>query len=367
MSEDKKNSKKRNKRFHGMGSIYKMSGRRARPYQARIIAGIDDNGKYLFKYSYHETRTDAAAAISKMQEELKQAPISEDTLEDVWNRLKVSRYPKLVENTRKEYDIFWNHWKLLHKNRIADITTRDLEKIILTKKEMSFSYLSKMKTVVVMIFNEALKDDIVRRNYASLIELPKSEPESNRRAFSDNELQKIQKAAHEDIIPYADVTLFMCYTGWRPTEMCKLLPSDYNEENQSLTGGIKTKAGKNRVVPIHPLILPILNKWLRKNNESIFTDEKGLPLNRKKWAHRFTKVMQELFVDYEEWDDIKPYSTRDTCASILHAAGADHLTIAKIIGHKDYKITAEKYTTVDYESLKAAIDLLNAESFFHCS
>lgn len=201
----------------------------------------------------------------------------------------------------------------------------------------------------------AAKDDIVKRNYASLIELPKGEPESGRRAFTDEELQKIRKAADTGDVPYADVILFMCYTGWRPTEMCQLTPDSVDTEKWFITGGIKTEAGKNRVVPVHKTVQPIVSRWLSKGYGTLFADEHGKPLDKDKWGVRFGTAMKKIFGDL----DVVPYTTRHTCASILHAAGADHLSIAKILGHKDYKITANVYTHIELTELKTAVDILS--------
>ena len=64
--------------------------------------------------------------------------------------------------------------------------------------------------------------------------------------------------------------------------------------------------------------------------------------------------MRHIYID----EVVVPYTTRHTCASILHAASADHLSIAKILGHKDYKVTAMRYTHLDLKELKTAIELL---------
>ena len=101
---------------------------------------------------------------------------------------------------------------------------------------------------MVSLFETAIKDDIISKNYASLIELPKGEPLSNRRAFTEDKLSQIRDAA-EGGVPYADVVLFMCYTGWRPTEMCLLNKESIDLEKWCIIGGIKTQAGKTVSFP----------------------------------------------------------------------------------------------------------------------
>jgi len=359
---ENKKKKRGPRRFNGTGSVYKLKGRRRRPWVAYYSPENDENGKPIPLYSYHETAFDASEAIPGMKDEYWEkkgrSPLADDTIDVIWERHKAVRFPKLEEDTRKEYSNSYSHWEKLHHRKIADLTTKDLQDILLEYKDMSYSFLSKMRSVMVMIFNKAEEDDIVKRNYASFLELPKTGSENERRSYTDEELNDITKAAFDELgsehIPYADVELVMCYMGWRPTEMCLLEPSSVNTEKWYIKGGIKTEAGKERIVPIHSLIQPIIEKWLAKGHSRLFTNEVGEPLNKDTWGTRHNKAVTMIFGERIA----VPYTTRHTCASILHAAGADHLSIARIMGHKDYKITARSYTHVQLKELKAAIDTI---------
>lgn len=55
--------------------------------------------------------------------------------------------------------------------------------------------------------------------------------------------------------PDIDLILIQCYSGWRPRELCYLRLEDIDLNARTFTGGLKTDAGKNRVVPIHPASL----------------------------------------------------------------------------------------------------------------
>lgn len=52
--------------------------------------------------------------------------------------------------------------------------------------------------------------------------------------------------------PDIDLILIQCYSGWRPRELCYLRLDDVDLNARTFTGGLKTNAGKNRIVPIHP-------------------------------------------------------------------------------------------------------------------
>lgn len=51
-----------------------------------------------------------------------------------------------------------------------------------------------------------------------------------------------------------------CYMGWRPQEMALLKVEEVNLDDWYIRGGIKTDAGKQRVVPIHTRIRPLIKR-----------------------------------------------------------------------------------------------------------
>lgn len=67
-----------------------------------------------------------------------------------------------------------------------------------------------------------------------------------------------------------------CYSGFRPGELIRLKISDIDINNGYIKGGIKTANGKNRIVPIHPLINDIIIKYYNEakkvGSEYLFND-----------------------------------------------------------------------------------------------
>ena len=54
------------------------------------------------------------------------------------------------------------------------------------------------------------------------------------------------------------------YSGWRPQELAILKIADVDLQNRSFCGGLKTNAGRNRIVPIHPIIYNLVEKITKK-------------------------------------------------------------------------------------------------------
>ena len=119
-----------------------------------------------------------------------------------------------------------------------------------------------------------------------------------------------------------------------------------------MRGGLKTKAGKNRVIPISKSILPFIKR--RLGNEYLITNHAGEQM--KYWNYyeeKWKKIMEQLQMEH------KPHDARHTFASLMDSAGANKLCIKRIMGHASKDITDKVYTHKDIQELREAIDLLS--------
>lgn len=119
-----------------------------------------------------------------------------------------------------------------------------------------------------------------------------------------------------------------------------------------MVGGIKTEAGKDRVVPINEKILLMVEAMAAKGKEYLITDIDGKPFKYDKYLDHFKLLMDQLKMKH------KPHDCRHTFATLMSNAGADTISLQKIIGHASYNTTANTYTHKDIEELKKAVDLI---------
>lgn len=66
-------------------------------------------------------------------------------------------------------------------------------------------------------------------------------------------------------MPIIDVILIQCYSGWRLQELCLIKLKNVDLENWTFMGGMKTKDGFNRTVPIHSRTRPLVDTNGLKN------------------------------------------------------------------------------------------------------
>jgi len=67
---------------------------------------------------------------------------------------------------------------------------------------------------------------------------------------------------------------------------------------------------------------------------------------------KFKLIMEQLQLEH------KPHDCRHTFATLMDNAGANKLSIKRIMGHASSDITDKVYTHKDIEELKKAIDLI---------
>ena len=194
-------------------------------------------------------------------------------------------------------------------------------------------------------------------NFASLVWLPTDDSES-RQPFTLEELGKIKEGASAGI-RYADWILAMCYTGFRPSEFLALKKESFDADRWTLRGGAKTEAGKNRIVPIHPLIRPIIAKQMLAPGEYLFSIHRDKPTTLDNFRQAcFYPALEALGIQTvpkpREKPERTPYSTRHTFATLMKSVKGSDKDKAALMGHTSFEMTLH-YQHEDYDSLKKII------------
>lgn len=210
---------------------------------------------------------------------------------------------------------------------------------------------------------------MIERNYAKDFSLDKKVMKEKQMQhkekipFSDEELNKLWKSI--EFVPFADIIVYACYSGWRPGELIKLKIEDVDLETGFIRGGIKTLAGKNRLVPIHSLVKPIIEKYynlaIQANSEYLFNDvqkKKGLGLTYDQYLTRFNNVIKQLNLRSE----ITPHYTRHTFITKAKSRNVNmnDYILKLIVGHEIGDLTEHVYTHRELKDLQEEIELIKS-------
>lgn len=295
------------------------------------------------------------------------------TLADVYEDWKRIAFEDISKQTQTSWTTSWEKIKAcpapaLTGRYMREITTGEIRQLLdyyakertdinnegkqITVAPLSKSYITKIKALLTQLFNHAVENNIVDRNYAALVKIPKMES-GKRRPFTDLEFAKLEKGWAA--APGGDACLVLCYTGFRVSEFCQLTKFSYDPVAKTLRGGMKTEAGTDRIVPVHSKILPIVERWYKESKGPLYARPDGKAYNKDTFAKGvWAPCMQSLGLP----DDLKPHSARHTFGTKMAAAGARPEDIQRILGHADYSMTANTYITQDVTTLKSAVELL---------
>lgn len=338
-----------------LGTVYKLSGKRRRPWIARVTTGweiVNGKPKQLYQtVGYFEEKRQAMDALA-LHRINPVSPKANITLKELYEEWSKTKYEYISKSTVDNYKAGWKHLSKFGSVKFKELRTAHVQSVIdkCYKAKMSRSSLEKIKIVASMLYGYAMQNDIVNKNYAEFITLPKIEKEE-KLIFSDLEIQKLEKS--EDTT-WVDTILILIYTGMRINEFLGLTKFNVNIDTGVITGGLKTDAGKNRAIPIHPKIFKHIKKWYDKGGEYLICNEQGKRIRDKYYREKlYYPALKSVGAR-----ELNPHCCRHTFASLMRKVGADTKAIQVLMGHTKYSFTADTYTHTDIDELKKAIAMI---------
>lgn len=331
---------------NGYGSIYKLSGKRRRPYAVIVTANWTDEGKPIRKYlGYYEKRQEALTALAEFNDNPYNLDNSNITLKELWEKYlkyRQSREKKVPYNYRTAFKRMTPYYSIPFRS----ITAKHIQDVIDdTRDKPSLAKL--VRVIMVNLYKYANFIKLCSENYATSVEVPEIPRSTLHHPFTDEEIHELWE--HVSEIP-VQLALLLCYTGMRPTELGQLRIENIHLEEHYMIGGIKTKAGKNRRIPIHNKIMPIIKKWYNQDNEFLLMT-----------GTRHIKNAAAILV---EWNKSKlpallkhtPHDGRHNCETRLDNAHVNKRVIQLIIGHAGDVDSV--YTAKTTQQLIDAINLI---------
>lgn len=340
---------------NGYGSVYKLSGKRRKPFSARVTIGweINENtGKVKQKYKpigYYKSRQEAMIALAEYNKDPYDIDTKQITFQEVFNMWKKEKYPKMADSNIRGYNAAYRLSNELHALLFKDIKKAHMQSII-DKMDKSFSMKKRTKTFFNQLFKFALENDIVEKDYSKFVEIGKDNTNSKRERFSDVEIKNMWDNLYK--VENIDMTLIMVYTGLRPSELLTIKIENVHLDERHLITGSKTTAGKDRIIPLNKKIHPLIEKRMKNNKYLIVNSLENKMTYNSFRADYWKPLMESLKMNH------KAHDCRHTFASLMDNAGANKVSVKKIMGHALSDITEKVYTHKSVEELLKAVDLI---------
>lgn len=337
---------------NGYGSIIKLSGKRRKPYQVRVTLGYDDNGKQLYGYlGYFGKREEALKCLEEYNSNPYDIRAEKTTFEEVYKMWSDEHFKNVSDSAIENYsNAYRKYCKDLYKMRFKDIRLRHLQAVV-DNSGMKYPTRKVILALLNQLSKYAFKNDIVEKTYSQFINVGINEGKANRKIFTQEEIEILFN--HVDKLEYVDTILIMIYTGLRVGELLDLKTKNVHLKERYMIGGSKTKAGKNRVIPISRKIEKLIEKLYNSENEYLITNFKDNQMCYSNYRReKFDNIMEKLRMDH------CPHESRHTFASLMDSAGANKLCIKRIMGHSSQDVTDDVYTHKTIQELIAAVDLI---------
>ena len=181
--------------------------------------------------------------------------------------------------------------------------------------------------------------ELVGKDYSKHVRINSEDDDEHGVPFSDHDLNVLWAHKDDDIV---QSLLIMCYSGFRITEY-KTLCVDLKEEY--FQGGVKTAAGKGRIVPIHSGILNIVKSRIGKYGCM-------LPESTQTYRYRMYDTLNRLGVDRHT-----PHDCRHTFSMLCERYKIPDADRKRMMGHSFGKdLTNGIYGHRDLGDLRSEIE-----------
>lgn len=332
---------------NGYGTVAKLSGNRRNPFVVRKTAGWDDRGYPVYlTIGYFPTREDGLMALADYNRSPYDVDKNKITVEELYKKWLDNGAGKLGKSNLASLKSAFKHCSRIHKVKYKDIRAFHMQDCI-DNCGRSYSTQSAIKNLFNHLDKYAIGLDIIVRNFSQLVTADPV-PETSKTPFTDDEIKSVWTIHGEE---WVDSVLVFLYSGWRISELLGMKREDVDIEAGTMKGGVKTKAGKGRVVPIHSKVFEFVKRRYDEGNEYLFSYN-GNQVSTSQYYIFWRGIMERLNMTHTV------HECRHTFRSRLDSAGANKSCIDRLMGHSGAGTGEKVYTHKTLEELKATIELI---------
>ena len=320
---------------NGFGSIIHLGGNRRKPYGALKTVGWNENGNAIREYvGYADTWNNAYKLLLNYNDKPYDLKNKNITIDDIYNIIE----PIMKEDYLNEVDgMSKSNYKNLvsaynnHLNKLKDVNILEIKKnqiqTIINQSGLKHTGRGYIKNIFDRIISYAIDElELPIDHNLTNLNIGTKEKSTKHIPFKDEEIQLIKELAENNDI--AKLIMIYFYTGLRPSELLNIEVTNVFLNENYMIGGSKTKAGKNRTIPIHSKIKDYI-KYFYNQNKKYLISSNG---TNKKIAYdyyqkSFNKLMNQLGLNHS------PYDTRHTFGTKCSECGISESNIKRLMGH----------------------------------
>lgn len=331
---------------NGYGCVTKLKGNRARPWVVKVTLYDEEGHAKQTPVGYAETKEKALIMLAQYNNNPWDADRETITLAILFQRWSKIKLPKLGKSSAAALRSAYKHCSKYYGMKYRTIRAYHMQDTI-DNCGRTYSTQGAIKNLWGHLDRFAFECEIIDKMYSQLTTAPPA-PDTNRIPFTDDEIQALWKIKDR---PWVDTVLIYLYSGFRLNELLTMKTNQINLKDKTFTGGIKTKNGKDRIIPIHSRILPFVEKPVKQGNEYLFSLN-GKKISLSQYYKFWNDIMKQISAEHT------PHEARHTFETNLDNAGGNKKCIDLLMGHKSKDVGNRIYNHKTLDQLRTTIELL---------
>lgn len=337
---------------NGYGSISRLGGNRARPWMVRVTIYDVDGSARQVPIGYAETEEKANILLAQYNNNPWDTDRETITLQKLYERWLEIKAPQLSASNRNRCRAAIKHCTKYYGMRYRSIKSYHMQDCV-DACSLSQSTKGAIKNLFVHLDAFAFEIDLIDKMYSQLVTIPPI-PETTRTPFTRAQIDALWEIQDT---PWVDTVLIYLYTGFRVSELLTMPVTNVDINGWHFRGGVKTAAGKDRIVPIHERIKPLVCDRLAYANELgsglFLCAPDGARITADRYRGLWRDVMDKIGADKT------PHEARHTFETNLDNAGANRRCVDLLMGHKSADVGNRVYNHKTLDQLRDTVALLD--------
>lgn len=332
---------------NGYGTVARLSGNRRKPFVVRKTVGWNDKGHPIYEtIGYYATREEGMMVLAEYNRNPYDIDTAKITMKELFEKWETVKMPKMSVSSQGSLKSAFKHCEALHNMKYKEIKSFHMQDCI-DGCGCGYSTQWAIKNLFGHLDKYALELDIINKSY-SVLTTAAPIPETKKVPFTDKEVKALWKIQNQE---WVDSVLVLLYSGFRIGELLTLESDNIDLDAGTFKGGIKTKAGKDRIVPIHSKIVQLVQNRKAQGNKYLFSYN-GKKISNSQYYIFWNDIMKQIKAEHT------PHECRHTFRSRLDSAGANKVCIDLMMGHKSKEVGERIYTHKTIQELKDAVELI---------
>ena len=231
----------------------------------------------------------------------------------------------------------YNNCKNIHDNSFRALTATDLQSVI-DNCTLKHSSLELIVTLFHQMYKYAESNDLCDKDYSRFVMIDKEEDDEHGEPFTESDLRILWENKEDETV---EMLLIMCYSGFRIAAYMDMVT---NLEEKYFQGGVKTASGRNRIVPIHSAIFPLIEKRLNRIG-------KYLPKTTQSFRRAMYAKLKQLGIEKHT-----PHDCRHTFSMLCDKYDVNENDKKLMLGHAFQDVTNKVYRHRELDDLRDQIE-----------